>query len=128
MRTMLTLTLATIAGIAIGALAIQATQAQSKPAAYFVAEIDVTDPGVYKTYIERNTSVVNTYGGRFLVRGGKTTSMDGEPPKRIVIIAWDNEDKARAWYTSAAYKEIIPIRDKAARFRGFIAEGVSSNR
>ncbi len=125
MRTMLKLAFATLAGTAIGGLAIQAIHAQSKPPAYFVAEIDVTDPDVYKTYVERNTSVVNTYGGRFLVRGGKTIAMDGEPPKRVVIIAWENEDKARAWYSSAAYKEIIPIRDKAAKFRGFIAEGVS---
>jgi len=125
MRTMLKLTLATIAGTAIGALADQTMHAQSKPPAYFVAEIDVTNPDIYKTYVERNTSVVKAHGGRFLVRGGKTTVMDGEPPKRVVIIAWDNEDNARAWYTSAAYKEIIPIRDKAAKFRGFIAEGVS---
>ena len=125
MRTMHKLTLATLAGVAIGASAIQAIHAQNKLPAYFVAEIDVTDPDAYKTYVERNTSVVNTYGGRFLVRGGKTTAMDGEPPKRVVIIAWENEDKARAWYTSAAYKEIIPIRDKAAKFRGFIVEGVS---
>ena len=125
MRTMLTLTLATLSGVATGAPAIQALHAQNKSPAYFVAEIDVADPAVYKTYVERNTSVVNTYGGRFLVRGGKTTAMDGEPPKRVVIIAWENEDKAREWYTSEAYKEIIPIRDKAAKFRGFIAEGVS---
>src|SRR3954447_2217125 len=125
MRIMLKLTLATFAGVAMGGFAIQVINAQSKPPAYFVAEIDVTDPAVYKTYVERNTSVVNAHGGRFLVRGGKTTAMDGEPPKRVVIIAWENEDKARAWYASAAYKEIIPIRDKAAKFRGFIAEGVS---
>ena len=122
MRSMFKLTLAMLSGVAIGALAIHA---QGKPPAYFFAEIDVTDPAAYKTYVERNTPVVNTYGGRFLVRGGKTTAMDGEPPKRVVIIAWENEDKAKAWYTSAAYKEIIPIRDKAAKFRGFIAEGVS---
>jgi uncharacterized protein (DUF1330 family) len=114
-----------LAGLAIGVFVTQAIHAQTKPPAYFIAEIDVTDPAVYKTYVERNTPVVNAHGGRFLVRGGKTTPMDGEAPKRIVLIAWENEDKARAWYTSDAYKEIIPIRDKAAKFRGFIAEGVS---
>ncbi len=125
MRTILTLTLATLVGVVIGASAIHAIQAQTKPPAYFIAEIDVNDSSAYKTYVERNTAVVDAHGGRFLVRGGKTTAMDGEPPKRIVVIAWENEDKARAWYTSAAYKDIIPIRDKAAKFRGFIAEGVS---
>ena len=34
-------------------------------------------------------------------------------------------DRAQAWYTSAKYKEITPIRDKAAKFRGFIVEGVN---
>jgi len=113
-----------LAGATIGVVAVQALHAQAKPPAYFFAEIDVTDMEAYRTYVERNTPIVNDYGGRFLARGGKTTAMDGDPPKRIVIIAWENEDKARAWYTSAAYKEIIPIRDKAAKFRGFIVEGV----
>jgi uncharacterized protein (DUF1330 family) len=125
MRGKFTVALSALVGVAMGVLAMQAIHAQSKPPAYFVAEIEVTDPVIYKTYVERNTPVVNAHGGRFLVRGGKTTAMDGEPPKRVVIIAWENEDKARAWYTSVAYKEIIPIRDKAAKFRGFIAEGVS---
>jgi uncharacterized protein (DUF1330 family) len=120
----LTIGLSMLAGAALGAAAVHGLQAQTKPPAYFFAEIDVTDPEAYRTYVERNTSVVNDHGGRFLVRGGKTTAMDGDPPKRIVIIAWENEDKARAWYTSAPYKEITPIRDKAANFRGFIVEGV----
>jgi uncharacterized protein (DUF1330 family) len=126
MRTIYKLTMVALAGAAVGGAATRALYAQAKPPAYFFAEIDVADPDTYKTYVERNTAVVNTYGGRFLVRGGKTTAMDGEPPKRIVIIAWENEDKAKAWYTSAAYKDIIPVRDKAARFRGFIAEGVTN--
>jgi uncharacterized protein (DUF1330 family) len=126
MRTIYKLTMVALAGAAVGGAATRTLYAQAKPPAYFFAEIDVADPDIYKTYVERNTAVVNTYGGRFLVRGGKTTAMDGEPPKRIVIIAWENEDKAKAWYTSAAYKDIIPVRDKAARFRGFIAEGVTN--
>jgi uncharacterized protein (DUF1330 family) len=118
--------IALLAGAAIGAAVIEGLHAQAKPPAYFFAEIDVADPAAYRTYVDRNTSVVNDHGGRFLARGGKTISMDGEPPKRIVIIAWENEDQARAWYTSAAYKEIIPIRDKAAKFRGFVVEGVQN--
>src|SRR5438874_157345 len=106
-----------LVGVAIGAAAIHGLHAQAKPPAYFFAEIDVTDAEAYRAYVERNTSVVNDHGGRFLARGGKTIAMDGDPPKRIVIIAWDNEDKARAWYTSAAYQEITPIRDRAAKFR-----------
>jgi len=124
MRAYFAAMVALLAGVALGAGAVQRLHAQAKPPAYFFAEIDVTDAESYRTYVERNTSVVNEYGGRFLARGGKTIAMDGEPPKRIVIIAWENEDKAQAWYTSAAYKAITPIRDKAAKFRGFIVEGV----
>jgi uncharacterized protein (DUF1330 family) len=124
MKTYFAAMLAMLTGIGLGAGVVERLHAQAKPPAYFFAEIDVTDPDAYRTYVERNTSVVNAYGGRFLARGGKTIAMDGEPPKRIVIIAWENEDRAQAWYTSAAYKEIMPIRDKAAKFRGFIVEGV----
>jgi uncharacterized protein (DUF1330 family) len=125
-RSVLTIGLSMLAGAAVGGAVVQGLHAQTKPPAYFFAEIDVTDPGAYQTYVQRNTPVVKEHGGRFLARGGKTVAMDGDPPKRIVIIAWENEDKAREWYTSAAYKEIMPIRDKAAKFRGFIVEGVSN--
>jgi uncharacterized protein (DUF1330 family) len=123
MSTKTQLTLAVLAGATLCGAAIQGLNAQSKPVAYIVAEVEVTDPAVYQTYLDRNTPLVASAGGRYLSRGEKIVALDGAAPKRFAIIAFDNMEKAQAYRDSPAYKEIMPLRDKGARFRSFIAEG-----
>jgi uncharacterized protein (DUF1330 family) len=123
MKTKSKLTLAVLAGAVLGAAAIQGLNAQGKPLAYYVSEIDVTDPAVYQTYLDKNTPLIESMGGRFLTRGGKIVALDGTPPKRFAIAVFDSMEKAQAYRDSAAYKAIIPIRDKSSKFRSFLAEG-----
>jgi hypothetical protein len=59
--------------------------AQTKPLAYLVTEIDVTDPAGYQTYVDRNTPIIAAAGGRWLVRGENVVALegDGPAPKRL---------------------------------------------
>jgi uncharacterized protein (DUF1330 family) len=116
---------ALVAGAAIGGAAIQGLHAQAKAPAYTIAEIEVTDPVAYKTYVDGNSALLPAAGGHFIVRGDKSSVIAGTPPKRIAVISWDNFDQARAYYDSAAYKALIPNRDKSSNFRAFIVEGVA---
>jgi uncharacterized protein (DUF1330 family) len=119
-------------GVLIGAVvsfvasqAIHATQ-EKVPRGYLVAEIDVMDPNTYQKYAAQVPGTLTPFNAQYLVRGGKTTSLEGEaPPKRFVILAFDSVEKARAWYDSPAYSAIRPIRQSAAKTRSFIAEGVT---
>ena len=62
----------------------------------------------------------------FVVRGGKTESLDGDaPPKGIVVIQFDSSEQAHAWYNSPAYAAIRPVRQAATKGRMFIVEGVA---
>ena len=67
-------------------------------------------------------------GGRgvsSLPPGGAITVIDGEPPKsRVVIQQWDSLEKYQAYRNSAAFKDLLPMREKAAKFRTFVVEGV----
>jgi uncharacterized protein (DUF1330 family) len=126
MNTKFKLTLALLAGIALGATAIQGLNAQSKPLAYIIAEVEVTDATVYQTYLDRNTPIVQSAGGRFLSRGENLIALDGTPPKRFAIFQFENVEKAKAYRDLAAYKEIIPIRDKGSKYRSFIVDGTVS--
>src|SRR6266851_5195886 len=123
MNTKFKLTLAALAGVALGATAIQGLNAQTKPLGYIIAEVEVTDPAVYQTYLDRNTPLVASAGGRFLSRGEKIVALDGTPPKRFAITVFDSMEKAQAYRALPAYKEIMPIRDKGSKFRSFIVEG-----
>src|SRR5580704_17823069 len=120
MKTNFTVALAMLAGVAVGAVAVQGLHAQGKPPVYYVGENDVTDPDGYaKEYIPRARELIIAGGGRY-VAAGKATSLEGEPPKsRIVVLAFDSMEKIQAWRNSAAFKEHRKIGDKYAKFRSY---------
>jgi uncharacterized protein (DUF1330 family) len=50
-----------------------------------------------------------------------------EPPKsRVVIQQWDSVEKIQAYRDSAAFKDLLPMRNKLAKVRSFAVEGVSN--
>jgi len=109
---------------AAGATVIHARQVKVLPG-YVIAEVDVTDPGTFQKYAEKTPGTIAPFNGRYIIRGGKTLSLEGDAPKRFVVIAFDSMEKAKAWEDSPAYEAIKPIRHSSAKSRVFIAEGVS---
>src|SRR5262245_17035883 len=109
MKTCLTMALSMLVGITIGGLAVQGLHAQSKPPAYVIAEIDVTDQDSYaKEYQSRAVKPIQEEGGgKFLSRGSKSISIRGEPPKRIVLFAFESLDRAQAAFFSPGYAEAL---------------------
>jgi uncharacterized protein (DUF1330 family) len=92
--------------------------------AYVILDIEVTDPDGYTAYRERSGATVEQYGGRFLVRGGDPQTVEGDwAPSRIVVLEFPSEEQARAWYDSAEYQEILPIREANADSRAVLVQG-----
>lgn len=86
--------------------------------AYVIAEIEVVDPEPYKAYTSRVQATLEPFGGRFLVRGGKTETMEGEwTPSRVVVTAFPSVEHARSWLASPAYQAIAAIRHRHAKTR-----------
>jgi len=112
-----------VIGVA-GATVIHARQVKVLPG-YVIAEVDVTDPGTFQKYAEKTPGTIAPFNGRYIIRGGKTLSLEGDAPKRFVVIAFDSMEKAKAWEDSPAYEAIKPIRHSSAKSRVFIAEGVA---
>jgi uncharacterized protein (DUF1330 family) len=126
MNKRLTVIVALLAGFAFGAATVEGVRAQAKPPAYTIAEIEVTDQATYQEYMKGTSVQVPVAGGRFIVRGGRTFVVNGAPPKRIVVIQWENFEKAQAFFESEAYRHFIPIRDKSSHFRAFVIDGVAN--
>jgi uncharacterized protein (DUF1330 family) len=118
--------LALAAGAAIGGAAIQGLHAQTKPIAYTVSEIDVTNQDAYvKEFVPlaRKALGEGESGYKVVAAGGRTASIDGTAPKsRIVINSFENLEKAVAAFNSPAYKEARKIGDKYATFRIYAVE------
>lgn len=129
MKTNLKLGLAALAGIltgVAGARMIHAQQVKTPPPAYVIAEVEVTDPTTLKKYGEKVPQIVASFNGHYVVRGGQTQALEGEPPKGfVVVIGFDSLLKAREWYDSPAYSAIRPLRQSSTKSRIFIAEGVA---
>jgi len=116
-------------GAAIGAMAVHALHAQSKPPAYVITEIQVTDPSAYQTeYAPKIAKVNQAAGAKYLARGGKIVTLDGAPPQgRVVVLEFESVDKALQWRDSAAHKGLVPMRDKYSKTRSYLVEGVPSS-
>ena len=127
MKTHYSVTLAMLAGFGLGAVAVQGLHAQAKPPVYQVVEIEPSNMDAYlKDYVPKAQTAIKAAGGKFLAAGGKTTTIEGEPPKsRVVIQQWDSVEKIKAYRDSAAFKELLPLRDKMAKFRSYAVEGVA---
>jgi uncharacterized protein (DUF1330 family) len=54
------------------------------------------------------------FNHQIIIAAGKTKSLEGEPPKSVVVIAFDSMENAQAWYDSPAYQAIKPTRQSAA--------------
>jgi uncharacterized protein (DUF1330 family) len=93
-------------------------------AAYIIAEIEITDPDTYDRYRAQTPDAIARYGGRFIVRGGKAETLEGDgEPGRLVVIEFPDATAARRFYKSPEYQAIIGLRQQAARSRLILVEG-----
>lgn len=118
-----------LAGILLalgGAATSAAEQASATSPAFYVAEFEVTDPDGMKPYSADVESTFKPYGGHFVVRGGKYTSLEGEAPSRKrVVIEFESVEKALSWYNSEGYAALRKIRQRSAKTDAYIVEGTA---
>jgi uncharacterized protein (DUF1330 family) len=130
MSRLLSLGLAMLAGAALGATAIKGLNAQTKPPTYVVIDIaEMTDPEGFKAVpasLAAGPARTAALGGRYLIRTDTTTAVDGTPPKRFVVLAFESREKAQGWADAADVKEINAIRSKTTKSRAFIVDGFAN--
>ncbi len=115
-----------LAGGVMGAAAVQAIHAQTKPPVYFIFENELMNrEGYTKEYVPEAVATIKAHGGRLLAIG-KTTTFSGDPPKDSTgILVWDNMEQLEAWFNSPEYKKIRAVGEKYAKYRNFAVPGVA---
>lgn len=94
-------------------------------AAYVLAEVEITNPEGYREYTAVVPGTIAQYGGKFLVRGGAATPLEGEWPQvRRVIIEFASKEQALKWFNSPEYEKPMAMRRANSRGRLVILEGV----
>ena len=126
MNRSIALGLAMLAGGAIGATAVNGLHAQgTAPGAYAVVDISkINNPDLYKTILPKAGPAMAAFGGKFVIRTDKITSLDGPPPQRFVLIQFESPEKAMAWHNSALQKEVNAGRAKTTDSLSFMVDGM----
>jgi uncharacterized protein (DUF1330 family) len=92
--------------------------------AYIIAQINVTDPDKYQEYARLAGPATQKYGGKFVVRGGARTVLEGSIPyQRIVVTQFPDVEAAKRFYNSVEYQAAREKRLGAADFNMMVVEG-----
>jgi uncharacterized protein (DUF1330 family) len=89
-------------------------------------QVTVRDPVAYERYKQLAQGAVAAYGGRYVVRGGPTTILEGSwQPPRLVVLEFPDAERARAWWNSAEYAPGKALRQACAETEMLLVEGMS---
>jgi uncharacterized protein (DUF1330 family) len=126
MKIKYTAALSLLAGVAIGAIAMQGLHAQgAKLKAWSVGEIEPVAGGtVSATYLKAaRDAIANAHGTPLRTLNGRVVSIEGKAPPKVAIVEWASVDDALAFYKSKAWTDLAPEREKTQKtIRRYIVE------
>ena len=70
---------------------------------------NITSEEKLKEYAIKARAAVEKYKGKFLIRGGRSTSNEGEKSPRTVVIQFSSYDEANKFYKSKEYQHAHSI-------------------
>jgi uncharacterized protein (DUF1330 family) len=93
-------------------------------AAYMIVEVETTDEALMAEYRKHTPGLVAKFGGKFIVRGGKTRTLEGGwTPSRVVVLEFPDMATAERFYDSPDYKPVLDMRLKAGKSKAIIVDG-----
>lgn len=93
--------------------------------AYVIVEVAIHDTKEYEAYKKLTPGAIAAYDGKFIVRGGQTITLEGDwNPERVVILEFPTVVRAQEWWHSEIYSRAKEIRQRAAKTKMIIVEGV----
>lgn len=95
--------------------------------AYIIGRIDIRDRKAYGEYVSHTPRIISQFGGRFIVRGGETETLEGpEETLRLVVIEFPSLDKARDFFRSDEYQAVKKLREGAGDAQFVAVDGYAS--
>jgi uncharacterized protein (DUF1330 family) len=95
---------------------------------YMIIETKTKNAEKYAEYIAKVPSIISKYGGRYLVRGGKVTSLAGSwTPERLIILEFPSRDHITRCFSSPEYREIAPLREAGADACSVVVDAYTEN-
>jgi len=95
------------------------------PKGYWIVHVTVTNADNYAEYIRLDTPVVERFGGKFIVRGGRNETPETPQKDRHVVVEFPDYDTALACYKSPDYQRAADIRRANSESDIVIIEGTA---
>jgi uncharacterized protein (DUF1330 family) len=93
--------------------------------AYAIAHLtDVVLGEDVVAYLRKIDATLAPFEGRFLIHGASPEIVEGPWPGDLVVIAFPDMERARGWYASPGYREILPLRTQNSHSVAMLVEGV----
>ena len=95
--------------------------------AYVISDVEILDQELIGEYRVLAQDSIARYGGRYLARGGAIEAVEGGwNPEGLIIVAFPDMARARAWYQSPEYAKALKVRGRALDRRLIFVDGVQS--
>lgn len=92
---------------------------------YVIFDVTIHDLPKYQEYMAKIKPVIEAAGGRYLVRGGAHTVIEGDwTPTRLVLFEFPSLAAAQAFYVSPDYQSLKALRQAASSANVVGVEGV----
>ena len=89
-----------------------------------VLDHEIKDEALFAEFLGKVRENMDTFGGKYLVRGGNHIVVDGDwSPVRVALVEFESADRARRWLNSEEYAELAELRNWAARATVIVMEG-----
>ncbi len=93
--------------------------------AYVIVEVSIEDNAIYEEYKKLTPIAIAAYGGKFIVRGAQTECLEGDwHPERMVLLEFPSVEIAKEWWASPIYSKAKILRQKSAKTKMIVVEGV----
>lgn len=94
-------------------------------AAYWIAHVNIHDPEQYQHSMDLAPAAFKRYHARFVARGGRAQTLEGQPFTKHVLIEFNDMESALACYHSEEYQLARKKRVSASEALITIIEGES---
>jgi len=91
---------------------------------YIIVRVSILDSNLFKQYPPLSAEVMNKYGGKYIIRGGKTDILEGEwPVDRTTVVEFESFERAKKCYESVEYSKAKKIRQNSTKSDLILIEG-----
>ena len=90
---------------------------------YWVAKANVNSPEKQENYGKLAEAVLEKFNGKFLIRGGRQETKEGEQYMRNVVVEFPSYEIAVEAYESKEYQDALKVLDGGADRLYAVVEG-----